>query len=66
MLQSRPFSVAEVCKSALEMVRHLASKKRLELSLLCEGHPPMLLGDAQRLKQVLIKYLGCLLASALV
>ena len=53
-LQRKPFDPMEVCKDSLQMVRHQATKKGLNLSLQGGDGVPTV-GDASRLHQALMK-----------
>jgi signal transduction histidine kinase/CheY-like chemotaxis protein len=54
-----PFSPLDLAQEALDMVRLRAAEKHLELRLdISPGLPATLLGDAKRLRQILLNLLG--------
>ena len=56
LLEEKPFTVKVMCEECLQMVRHLAEKKSLQLRVDCDECEPIhVSGDANRLKQALIK-----------
>lgn len=58
-LESQSFSLRESLEAALDLVAPRASSKRLELLLdVAEGTPDRVIGDAGRLRQVLINLLA--------
>ena len=58
-LLSEPFELREVVEEALDLISLKVAEKRLELSCLMEpGLPRTLLGDGQRLRQILINLLS--------
>ena len=57
-LESAPFDLAKTIRSAVELVRPLAAAKGLELRLNGPGEVPLLLGDAGRLRQILLNLLS--------
>jgi PAS domain S-box-containing protein len=58
-LESRPFDLRDCVESALEVVAPSASRKGLELAnLLDERLPSAIVGDAARLRQILINLLN--------
>lgn len=52
------FDVAEICRACERMLRHRAHKAEIAILLDLPERPIMLLGDARRLKQILINLLG--------
>lgn len=58
-IERAPMSVAEVVEKACSMLDHLAVKKGVELTLFTDPAIPMeILGDALRLRQVLLNLIG--------
>ena len=58
-LEKRPFSLREVLKDAAETLKVAAAEKRLGLEVdVHDGVPDALVGDALRLRQVLLNLLG--------
>ncbi len=58
-LLSEPFELREVVEEALDLISLKVAEKRLELSCLMEpGLPRTLMGDGQRLRQILINLLS--------
>jgi signal transduction histidine kinase/ActR/RegA family two-component response regulator len=58
-LESAPFSLRECLESAAGVVRPAADEKRLDLSWNVEvGTPDFLIGDAVRLRQILLNLMG--------
>ncbi len=54
-IDNTPIEVAAVVKATCGMLVHVASRKRVELTLFVDPQiPPALLGDAMRLRQVLV------------
>jgi len=59
VLDNQPFSLTACVEDAVECVAMRAAEKKLELScLLMPGTPRLLLGDAGRLRQILINLAG--------
>ena len=59
MLESEPFNLEEIVGSAVKSMASTARKKGLELTLqLAPDLPPDLLGDGNRLRQVLLNLIG--------
>ena len=57
-LERREFSLDEVVRRAVELVRPKADEKQLELVVDTDHLPPRLIGDPTRLAQVLVNLLG--------
>jgi PAS domain S-box-containing protein len=58
-LESRPFDIRSCVESSLDILAHRARSKGLELGCLIDDHTPtILLGDANRLQQVLVNLIG--------
>lgn len=58
-LDLQPFSLAECLEESLDLVRHSATGKHLELHYrLAPDLPELLLGDAARLRQILVNLLS--------
>jgi two-component system, sensor histidine kinase len=58
-LETLPFNPRELARSVVELLRHRAKQKSLQLDLEIDSTVPVcLLGDASRLRQVLLNLLG--------
>jgi DNA-binding response OmpR family regulator len=58
-LESRPLAVATVVEESLDLVAGPARAKEIELTYeLAPGVPPTVLGDAGRIRQILVNYLS--------
>ena len=58
-LESRPLAVATVVEESLDLVAGPARAKDIELTYeLAPGVPPVVLGDAGRIRQILVNYLS--------
>ncbi len=58
-LEKHPFSLNELIESALDLVVTRAAEKELEIAYLMDGDvPPVVVGDATRLRQVLANLLS--------
>jgi PAS domain S-box-containing protein len=58
-LESRPFNIRDCIESSLDILAHRARSKGLDLGCLIDGHmPTILLGDPNRLQQILINLVG--------
>ena len=58
-LELRPFEPITCAEESLDLVAAAAAEKRLDLAYLVEANvPPLLLGDATRIRQVLVNLLG--------
>jgi signal transduction histidine kinase/DNA-binding response OmpR family regulator/tetratricopeptide (TPR) repeat protein len=58
-LEESPFDLRECVESALDLVRHPASKKNIEMMYQMEsGVPSAIIGDVTRLRQILINLLN--------
>ncbi|MBU1534911.1 response regulator [Myxococcota bacterium] len=59
VLENHPFNVREMCQSCIDMFAFAAREKGLNLSVrIGEMVPEILVGDATRIKQVLINLIG--------
>ncbi len=59
VLEKAPLNIREVIQTVLEMLSHRAHKKGLDLdSRIAPEIPPVLVGDATRIQQVLINLVG--------
>ena len=57
-LESVPFDLIRTVRATVDLIRPLAEKKGLTLELVTEGEPPPLLGDAGRIRQILLNLLS--------
>ena len=58
-IEARPFALAPVVEDIIELMAPRAQDKRIEIaSYIADGLPPIVNGDAARLRQVLLNLLG--------
>jgi PAS domain S-box-containing protein len=58
-LEIRPFDIRNCVESSLDILAHRARSKGIELGCLIDGHTPtILLGDPDRLQQILVNLIG--------
>src|SRR4030042_4068971 len=58
-LENSPFDIRSCIESSLDLLAHRARSKGLELGCLIDGHTPtILLGDPNRLQQILVNLVG--------
>jgi len=59
VLEEQPFNLRDCLESAIDAVSAQAAIKKLELNYLIDSHvPPVILGDINRLRQILVNLLG--------
>jgi PAS domain S-box-containing protein len=58
VLEQKDFTLAEMVKTAIAVVGEAAAAKHIELVLILSGAPNFLRGDATRLSQAIVNYLG--------
>jgi len=57
-LTFHPIGVEKLCQSSLRMIKELAQKKKIQVSLKIHGEVATIMGDERRLKQVLVNLLS--------
>jgi signal transduction histidine kinase/CheY-like chemotaxis protein len=57
-LDERPFNLRQLIDNVIAMTRDEAQKQGLELDAVCDAQDGTLIGDAQRLQQALLNYVG--------
>ncbi|NKI19354.1 PAS domain S-box protein [Spongiibacter sp. KMU-166] len=58
-LESSRFDLAKICEEAVDIVSATVEEKHLQLSMACsEGVPPTLIGDAHRVRQLLLNLMS--------
>jgi PAS domain S-box-containing protein len=57
-IQMEPIPVSEICEAALQLTKGMAHKKNQTLAYSTESASIMVLGDARRLKQILVNLLS--------
>ncbi|MCB9076133.1 MAG: response regulator [Anaerolineaceae bacterium] len=57
-LELRPVNIEAVCQASLALVKQMAHKKQLKVSLLLDSAIPVIQADERRLKQILVNLLS--------
>ena len=58
VLEREPVEVDSLCQSAVRLVREMAQKKKLRVTLSVDGALGLVFADARRMKQILVNLLG--------